>query len=231
VFAAGEGLHVEATNDYYSATNAYVTVDDSSNPLLKVRAKSIRLLPGNKIEARNAVLYVGKVPVFYFPVYSRKLDEGKDHFNFVPGYRGAWDLFAEQLHVVPLRRTRYDFPRDYRVSAVRMGPDFKLQPGEMGAGSLKYYYLHDWDPHATASRRGYPRQSAAVWFSYLADPYTNLSVRSMVRYRDTNLVREFSRGSIVEIRSPAHLWRRTNIGRTSAGYVTVQPRVMITWRR
>jgi len=229
VFAAGEGLHVEATNDYYSATNAYVTVDDSSNPLLKVRAKSIRLLPGNKIEARNAVLYVGKVPVFYFPYYSRKLDEGKDHFNFVPGYRGAWGPFLLSSYTWFLSdELDTTFHVDYRVErGFGLGPDFNYNLGKWGAGSLKYYYLHDWDPHADSKPGAdIPDNRQRVWFSYLADPYTNLSVRSMVRYQgDTNLVREFFEGEYRQNPQPSTFVEANKYWQNFSLDTYVQPRV------
>jgi len=69
--------------------------------------------------------------------------------------------------------------------------------GRWGDGFLRYYYLHDYDTTANITiTNGNPFSSAPgqplaiapdrqrVYFSWLANPYTNLSVRSQIRYQD-----------------------------------------------
>jgi lipopolysaccharide assembly outer membrane protein LptD (OstA) len=66
VFAAGHGLHSEetsltrahVTNRLYAATNAFVTTDDVAQPGVKVRARYIKIIPGDKIVAYDAILSV-----------------------------------------------------------------------------------------------------------------------------------------------------------------------------
>ena len=60
VFAAGEGLHGDLSNRVYTATNGYITTDDISEPAIRIKASSIKIIPGESVEARNAVLYAGK---------------------------------------------------------------------------------------------------------------------------------------------------------------------------
>jgi LPS-assembly protein len=91
VFAAGEKLQGDGTNEVYRAQNSYVTTDDVADPAVKVRASSITIYPGKSVNARNAVLYVGGVPVFYFPYYSRNIGRRANNFDFVPGYRSRLD--------------------------------------------------------------------------------------------------------------------------------------------
>jgi LPS-assembly protein len=92
-FATGRGLYGDVTNQVYFATNAVMTAEDYSNPLLKVRAKRIKVIPGEKFEAWHAVVYLGDVPIFYFPYYSRNLRKDANHFNFTPGYRSSYGAF------------------------------------------------------------------------------------------------------------------------------------------
>ena len=94
VFVAGEGLH----GDYHqpgamSPPTRVITTDDVSEPAIKVRAKYIKIIPGDKVEAHHATLYVAGVPVFYFPYYSRNLGPRANNFNFVPGYRTSFGPF------------------------------------------------------------------------------------------------------------------------------------------
>ena len=64
-----------------------------SEPAIKVRAKYIKIIPGDKVVAHSATLYVEGVPVFYFPYYSRNLGPRANNFNFVPGYRSSFGPF------------------------------------------------------------------------------------------------------------------------------------------
>src|SRR5215471_7047458 len=84
LFAAGEGLHGGLTNRVYSGTNAFVTVEDVDQPAIKVRAKYIKIIQGDRVEARHATVIVGDVPILYLPYFSRKLGDRTSNFNFIP---------------------------------------------------------------------------------------------------------------------------------------------------
>ena len=195
VFAAGYGLHADISNSVYVATNAYVTSEDTTHPFMRVRAKSIKIIPGQRIEAHGATVYVGKVPVFYFPWYSRDLTGTGPKFMATPGYRSLYGGFLlgrynsilnEQLDGV--------IHVDYRTRrGVGVGPDANYDLGRWGAGTFSYYYLHDQDPNANAEHDlPLPDNRQRVNFSYLASPITNLEVRSVVRYEsDWSVVRDY----------------------------------------
>ena len=70
-----------------------ITTDDVAEPAIKVRAKYIKIIPGDKLEAHHATLYIGGVPVFYFPYYSRNIGPHANNFNFLPGDRSGWGPF------------------------------------------------------------------------------------------------------------------------------------------
>jgi LPS-assembly protein len=197
VFVSGEGLHGEFTNNIHVATNGVVTTDDVSEPAIKVRAKRIEIYPNDKVVAHHATLHIGGVPVMYFPYYSRKLGPRANEFNFVPGYRSSWGPFV---------LGRYNFflsdeldgtaHLDYRERrGVGVGPDLNYHLGRWGEGTARYYYLYDKDPGAGGGDPNINKNRERVYFDYVANPTTNYSVRSMVRYQsDTNVVREFREG-------------------------------------
>jgi len=190
VFAAGEGLQGDLSNRVYTARNSYVTSDDISTPFTKVRASYIRIIPGKSIQARNAVLYVGGVPAFYFPSYTRSLDVRANHFTFIPGYRsrfgpyllGSYNWFLSEqldgaLHV------------DYRIKrGVGAGPDMNLHLGRWGDADLKYYYLHDQEPDEDADGVPVPDNRQRFYFGYDARPFTNFNVKAAVRYESDSLL-------------------------------------------
>ena len=140
IFAAGEGLHGDITNRVYMATNAVLTTDDVAEPGVKIRARSIKILPGDKVVARHATLYVGNVPVFYTPYYSRKLGARSNHFTFVPGYRSSWGPFLLSSYNLFLGEEFDGVAHvDYRAErGVGLGPDLDYDLGRWGKGTAKY---------------------------------------------------------------------------------------------
>jgi lipopolysaccharide assembly outer membrane protein LptD (OstA) len=197
VFAAGQDLHAEVTNKLYAATNALITTDDVRQPSVIIRAKYLEIIPGQRLRARHATLYLDGVPVFYFPYYSRNLGERANNFNLIPGYRssfGPYLLGSYTWFLNPQLDGRLHL--DYRLRrGLGTGPDFNYHLGRWGDGWLRYYYLHDLNPRADVPAASIPDNRQRLDFSYQAMPATNLAVKSRVRYQgDTNLVREFFEG-------------------------------------
>jgi lipopolysaccharide assembly outer membrane protein LptD (OstA) len=197
VFMEGEGLHGDITNRVYTATNSVITTDDVSEPAIKVRAKYIKIIPGDKVVAHSATLYLAGVPVFYFPYYSRNLGPRANNFNFVPGYRSSFGPFLlSSYHFFLTEELDGAAHVDYRQRrGVGLGPDLNYHFGRWGDGTFKYYYLHDQDPGAGGGDPRINQNRQRVDFSYQADPATNLNVKAVMRYQgDTNIVREFFEG-------------------------------------
>jgi lipopolysaccharide assembly outer membrane protein LptD (OstA) len=205
VFAMGHGLHADVTNRFYSATNAYITADDVAEPAIKVRANYIKIIPGDRIEARHATLYLGNVPVFYFPFYSRNLGARANNFNFIPGYRSSFGPFLLGSYVWFLNEALDGVAHvDYRERrGLGAGPDLNFHLGRWGDGSFKYYFTHDEDPNASLTN-SIPDNRQRVNFSWQASPFTNFNVKSVVRYEsDFAVVREFFPGEYRQNSQPS----------------------------
>jgi lipopolysaccharide assembly outer membrane protein LptD (OstA) len=236
VFAAGHGLHSEATtrsrspitNQFYVATNAFVTTDDVAEPAIKVRAHYIKIIPGDKIIARHAILYVAGVPVFYFPYYSRNLGPRANNFNFTPGYRSSFGPFLLSSYTFHLdEELDGNVHVDYRQKrGVGAGPNLDYHLGQWGDGSLRYYYLHDEDPSAFGGDPATPHNRQRVYFSYQANPATNLNVKALVRYQgDTNIIREFFEGEYFQNAQPNTYVEANKFWPNFSVDTYVQPRV------
>ena len=105
VFAAGENLQGDISNKVYTAQHVFVTTDDVSDPAIRIRASRIRMVPGQYIEAWNAVVFMDGVPAFYFPYYKRNLGAHANNLEFharLPQRLRA--VFADHLHLVAERR-------------------------------------------------------------------------------------------------------------------------------
>jgi LPS-assembly protein len=230
VFAAGRGLHGDTTNQTYSATNAFVTSDDFSQPILRLRAHHIKIIPGKRIEATHAVLYVGDVPVFYFPYYSRNLGERANNFNFIPGYRTSYGEFLLTSYTWFLNpELDGKLHLDYRSArGLGYGPDANFHLGRWGEGSFKYYYTYDNDPASGTNGLDAPVESSRqrVYFSYQANPATNLNVKSLVRYQsDIGVVKNFFEGEYRQDPQPDTFVEVNKFWQNFSLDVLVHPRV------
>ncbi|MFO1478259.1 MAG: LPS assembly protein LptD [Verrucomicrobiota bacterium] len=205
-FAGGDNLRglpatnhgtIDLTNSAYTARHAYLTTDDISQPVTKIRAERLVIIPGKRLEAHNAVLYIGDIPVFYAPYYSRDLGDHPNSFNFTPGYRSiygpfilgnyTWYLSPELNGILHL---------DYREKrGVGLGPDFDYHLGRWGDGTLRYYYTHDNDAGTNEAGVALPSDRQRSSFTYLAAPYTNVTMKSIANWQsDTDVNKDFFGG-------------------------------------
>ncbi len=227
VFASGYGLSGDGSNQVYTATNAYVTTDDIANPAFKVRAKSIKIIPHKKIVARNAVLYAEGVPIFFFPYYSRNLGPHANNFNFVPGYRSSWGPFLMSSYNFYLNdELDGNVHVDYRGKrGFGEGPNLNYHLGRWGDGFLRYYYMYDTDPSESGDPNT-PNNRQRVDFQYQAMPFTNFTVKSMVRYQsDTNIVREFFDGEYFQNPQPDTFFDFNKFWQNWSADAYIQPRL------
>ena len=175
------------------ATNAVITTDDVADPPIKVRAKYIKIIPGQSVRpAMRRSTWRGSRS-FYFPYYSRNLGPHANNFNFVPGYRTQFGPFLLSNYKFFLNDQLDGIAHvDYREKrGPGVGPDLNYHFGRWGEGPSSIITC-------TTSIRAWTRaiptvgEPAAGGFSYLATPAPIWTSRSVVRYQsDTNVVPEF----------------------------------------
>jgi LPS-assembly protein len=199
LFAAGQALEGNRTNNTLNARHAFVTTDDIFDPTFRIRASHIRIVPGHYVELWNAVAFVGDVPVFYFPYYERNIGPHANNLNFAAGYRTQYGGFLLNNYT-----WWYDehldgkFHLDYfSERGLGIGPDLNLHLGQWGNAQFKYYYIHDHDQYAGTN--GLPdygpvsENRQRVYFGWQATPYTNLNLKALVNYQsDAYMEKDFS---------------------------------------
>lgn len=193
-FVAGENVGGDHSNNVYTAQNAYLTTDDVAEPATRIKASSIKIIPGKSFEARHAVLYVGNVPMFYFPFYSVRLDGQMNRFDFVPGYRSRYGAYLLSSYNWSLNdQIEGTLHGDYRYKRGGAGgADLNLHLGRWGEAGFKYYHLHDLRPDIDNPGFTVPADRKRAKFTYDAAPFTNLTVKSQVRYQsDERILHNF----------------------------------------
>jgi len=215
MFVGGEGLAGDTTNQIYTATNGYITLDDYAKPLLHVRTKRLTVYPDKKFVGHGTTLHIGSVPIFYLPYYAQRLDQTKPAFTFTPGYRSRFggfilggyewnwgDAFDSKIHV------------DYRTKrGVGLGDDLNLHFGRWGDATIKYYYADDQNAETNSLGKKFPYDRQRLEFNWLASPFTNTTFKSRVSYQsDEGFRREFFEGEYKQNIQPStfvearHFW-------------------------
>jgi LPS-assembly protein len=192
LFASGKGLEGDTTNEVYDAHDAAITTDDYENPFIVVKAKSIRLIPGDKITARHATAYLGKVPVFYWPYYSRKIGQRQNQFLFLPGYRSAYGAYLYTGYAWYLNdELDLTLHTDYRTKrGPGVGPDLNYDYGQWGKGRVSYYYAYDREPGQDAAGQDIDKNRQKFQFDYIGNPGTNFFVKGKFSYESDPVFRQ-----------------------------------------
>jgi lipopolysaccharide assembly outer membrane protein LptD (OstA) len=196
-YAWGLGLTANLTNQTYTASTSYLTSDDAPDPGYRVRAKSLTIVPGKSFEARQATLYLGSVPIMYFPYYRRPLDRHPNQLTVTPGYRSRYGPYLLGTYDWPWRtNVAGTVHLDYRLfRGFGLGPGVQYDLGRLGEGTANYYWTRDENPGKDPS--GFPIRTYRhrVSFSHQAVLRTNLTAKVAVREQsDAFFTRDFFEG-------------------------------------
>src|ERR1051325_54692 len=144
-FLKGDALAGDQASQVYVLASGIVTTDDYAEPGYHLRAGTLSIAPGDYIEAKNAVLYLGNTPVFWFPKWRRSLKRHPNHWVLVPGYRSKYGAYL---------LTTYEWFWNDRIDGALhvdgrqtrgpgVGPDLNYHLPGFGEGAFKYYYTRD----------------------------------------------------------------------------------------
>lgn len=110
----------------------------------RVRARELTIVPNSYIQARQAVVFAGPVPVFYWPRMTRSLEKDAIGVEIQPGYQSRMGAYL-------LTGWTYEFTNwfsattllDYRTSrGGAAGEEFDWKT-PAGAGKFHAYFLND----------------------------------------------------------------------------------------
>ena len=193
-FVTGIGLRADQTNRVQSAIEAQITSDDLAEPGYKIRARTLILVPGQSFEAHHATVYLGNVPVFYWPRLTRTFGRHPNNFEFTPGFRslygpyllGTYNWYAND-------KLSGGVHLDYRQKrGLGFGPDLNYDLGRWGKGEVQTYYTRDDAPGTNTLNQPIDDQRHRLSFSHQATLRTNLTATLVVREQsDAFVIRDF----------------------------------------
>jgi len=142
----GKARNVEKVSDSeYIAKYGYFTTCSLDHPHYRIAMKKLGMFPGDKMEAQQATLYLGTVPVLYLPRFNYSMKEPIMHVQVEPGKRKDWGPYV-------LNTWRYSISDnvsalaflDYRLK-LGFGEGFEVnyKNSPVGKGDFKFYYADE----------------------------------------------------------------------------------------
>ena len=127
-FVSGKKVTTPELN-HYRLTDASFTTSNREHPSFHLEAGTMEYRPNQDVVMKNVVLYVGDVPVFYFPIFVQSLVDKRPAYQFEVGAGGRFGPFLDN---------KYNFVLDdhLRGSAEL---DYREKRGFAGGIDLQYF--------------------------------------------------------------------------------------------
>jgi LPS-assembly protein len=131
--------------NHYRLTNAYFTTSNRQNPSFRLKAGTIEYRPNDEVVMKNVVLFIGNVPVFYFPLFVQSLTDSRPTYQFQIGDSGQFGYFMDnKYNWVANDKMRGDVEFDVREKrGYAGGVDVQYYPTLTSDMLLKTYYAQD----------------------------------------------------------------------------------------
>lgn len=147
-FLSGQNV-TEISEKAYLIQNGTFTTHDAPNPDFHLQARTIRVYEKDRVIFRNVTLYVGKVPVFWWPYLYQSLNDAFS-FTVTPAYLSSWGPSVLTQVTFPITddikgRIRLDY-RGRRGVAVGFDPTIEYGKDNNSWAKIKTYYIQDQNP-------------------------------------------------------------------------------------
>ncbi len=121
------------------------TTCNLETPHYYFKAKSLLIYPNDKIVAKNVVMYVGSMPVFFWPSYTRKMNDNESHYKTEFGTSSRLGYYVRTLFKIQGTDNLKVYPRlDYfSKQGFGVGVDLKYDYDSTGKGLLQTYYIDE----------------------------------------------------------------------------------------
>lgn len=128
--------------DSYLHRGGYLTSCDFEEPHSRLKAREVRVYLDDRVVLKDAVMYVGPVPLFYLPSYTHPLDDKRARVTIVPGQDKQWGAFLLTAWRVYFHENLQGrFHVDYRERLdLATGVDLNYRLPLGGEGLFRNYY-------------------------------------------------------------------------------------------
>lgn len=201
----------------YRAQGNMFSTENLERPGFKIKPKVIEYEPETgRYVMRNATVYAGSVPVFWFPYLAYTPDESKVAIQVTPGYSSEWGAFLltsygwEITDGLDIKfhfdmRSERGFAGGADLKWIYGRREGKSDRGEYGQGKIRFYYAYDQKANTSSSgadtdtSRYRLQVQQRAYFTKEKDIYANLVINKL---SDRNFERDFFENEFRKERQP-----------------------------
>ncbi|HUX20770.1 MAG TPA: hypothetical protein VMW69_05995, partial [Spirochaetia bacterium] len=164
-YYSGKTIH-RLSNDVVTLDNGTITSSEDLPPNYKITASHIWVLAPGEWALSNAVLYLGRVPLFYFPFFFHP----GDNLFFHPsaGYREEEGYYLQTTTYLLGRRSKVNSSLSFLQVAEDTNVNYNTQ--------IRGLFLHKTTAVTPAEQKQVPYNSQDSYVKLLADIYSRLGV-------------------------------------------------------
>src|SRR5213595_2662795 len=194
------GKHVTSISDNgYLINDGTFTTHDSPKADFHLHARTIRVYENDRVIFQYVTMYVGKVPVFWWPYLYQSLNEAFS-FTVSPAYLSSWGPSLLTQVTFPITEDiRARFRLDYRGRrGVAVGLDSTMDYFNDSQARLKTYYLQDQNPNLNET--AVPRQNVPTGrYRVSLEDRTNFTddiygIANLTKLSDQYVMQDFFQG-------------------------------------
>ena len=203
-YGAGKNAEKLDENHYY-IKQGYVTTCDLEKPHYRVQAKQLNVYLGDKVTAKNILLFAEDVPIFYFPYLSIPLNDRRPPVTVIPGRNKDWGYFlltSWKYYLSDKVKGRINI--DYREKRdFAYGITTNYSNDNYGSGVLRFNYFDERQQHVWSSRPDKPagyavspkgkiidRYRAQLRHKWQMDPAT-VGIMEFNKMSDANVIKDY----------------------------------------
>lgn len=141
------GRTIEFDHENYTYKKASITSCEEDPPHYNLRASRMYLVPGSHFLAYNTVFFVGRLPVFYFPILYKPFGGGTPFVSiFRPGYDQRNGFFIKSSYVFRVNpETRAKAFLDYFGNrGIGMGGEIDFIRREKNISNASFYRIREY---------------------------------------------------------------------------------------
>jgi lipopolysaccharide assembly outer membrane protein LptD (OstA) len=199
---AGETARVSESE--YVLKNGMITTCDHDSPHYRIQAGEIKIYPDEKVVAKNAVFYIGEVPVMWVPYYYHPIIQTKAKVQFIPGQSSEWGYFLLSAWRFYIKgNTKVDILVDYRTkkgfaegaNLYYFADDLGLRG--LGKGVLRAYFIQQndigtYDPTSFRDEDIAPKLRQKIQWNHRIDFDENtVGMVEFNKYSDKYLMKDY----------------------------------------
>ncbi len=224
-----DGAADELLNRVYTASDGMLTTDDVENPVYRVKAKTLIVFPGKRIAAYGATVYVGKVPIFYWPYYRRDYAERHpNNIELTPGFRSLYGPYIlGSYNWQANTNLSGSINLDYRQKrGFGGGPDLNYDLGRFGSGMARFYMTRDDNAATNSLAMPIDSQRHRLQFTHRVKLRDSATARAVVNWQsDEFFLRDFFESQYRQDPQPKTFFELSQFWRNFSLNALAQPQV------